>query len=94
MQRITGALADEIIAGRLACDETPTRIVIRIGSVTLFEKAAATVNQSFLPTAKKIAVALDKEPGQIFIDGDTDSDPIKTVQFPSNYELLGRAPPP
>ena len=37
-QRITGALADEIMAGRLACDQTATRIVLRIGSVTLFEQ--------------------------------------------------------
>jgi type VI secretion system protein ImpK len=30
---------------------------------------------------------LDKEPGAIRIDGYSDTDPIKTVSFPSNWEL-------
>ena len=36
---------------------------------------------------KKIAAALDKEPGAIHVDGYTDTDPITTVAFPSNFEL-------
>ena len=36
---------------------------------------------------RKIAAALDQEPGAIHVDGYTDADPIQTVAFPSNFEL-------
>ena len=87
LERIRAALADEILAGKVGADQTATTIFIRIGSVVLFPSGGAKVNDSFAPIAKKIAPSLDKEPGAIRVDGYTDSDPIKTVAFPSNFEL-------
>ncbi len=87
LERIRAALADEILAGKVSADQTATSIIIRIGSVVLFPSGGAKVNDSFAPIAKKIALSLDKEPGAIRVDGYTDSDPIKTVAFPSNFEL-------
>lgn len=87
LERIRAALADEILAGKVGADQSATTIFIRIGSVVLFPSGGAQVNASFAPIAKKIAASLDKEPGAIQVDGYTDSDPIKTVQFPSNFEL-------
>jgi type VI secretion system protein ImpK len=85
-ERINRALADEL--GRtLTTEQNPRRIVIRIASINLFGKGDARIVPAFAPTAQKIAAALDKEPGTIFIDGYTDPDPIKTREFPSNYEL-------
>ena len=37
--------------------------------------------------AAKIAAILDKEPGGIRVIGNTDNTPIKTVRFPSNWDL-------
>jgi type VI secretion system protein ImpK len=92
LERIKAALADEIVANKVAADENDTSIFVRIGSLVLFPSGGATVNDSFAPIAKKIAAALDKEPGDIRIVGHTDNDPIKTVAFPSNFELsLARA---
>ena len=87
LERIRAALADEILANKVGADQSATTIFIRIGSVVLFPSGGAQVNASFAPIAKKIAASLDKEPGAIQIDGYTDNDPIKTVQFPSNFEL-------
>ena len=85
-ERINRALADEL--GRtLTTEQNAKRIVIRLASFTLFSKGDARIVPAFMPTARKITAALDKEPGAIFIDGYTDSDPIKTREFPSNYEL-------
>ena len=53
----------------------------------LFPSGGAKVNDSFAPIATKIAAALDKEPGAVHVDGYTDSDPIRTIAFPSNFEL-------
>jgi type VI secretion system protein ImpK len=87
LQRIRAALADEIMRGKLSADQNATSIIIRIGNLVLFPSGEAKVNASFAPIAAKIARTLEKEPGGIHIDGYSDTDPIKTVTFPSNWEL-------
>ncbi|HXW20064.1 MAG TPA: type VI secretion system protein TssL, long form, partial [Roseiarcus sp.] len=87
LERIRAALADEIMAGKLTVDQTATSIIIRIGNLVLFPSGAAKVNDTFAPIAAKIARTLEKEPGGIRVDGYSDTDPIKTVAFPSNWEL-------
>jgi type VI secretion system protein ImpK len=92
LQRIRGALADEIGAKLLNAEQTANEIVITVGNVSLFGSGAAEVRQAFLPIAAKIAATLEKEPGWIKVTGHSDNQPIKTVRFPSNYELsLARA---
>ena len=87
LERIRAALATEIMQSKLAVDQTATSIVVRIGNLVLFPSGAAKVNDAFAPIAAKIAQTLEKEPGGIRIDGYSDTDPIKTVTFPSNFEL-------
>ena len=81
------ALAAEIMAGKASADQTPTTIFVRVGNVVLFSSGGSNANPSFAPIAKKIAAALDHEPGDITVAGFTDGDPIKTLAFPSNFEL-------
>ncbi len=87
LQRIRAALADEILAKKVDANQNATRIIVTIGNLVLFPSGGAKVNDGFAPLAAKIAKSLDKEPGGIRIDGYTDSDPIKTLAFPSNFEL-------
>ena len=87
LQRVRAALAKEILAGQLDAMQSATTIFIRIGNAVLFPPGSAKANASFLPLAAKIAAALEREPGPIHVDGYTDSDPIRTVSFPSNFEL-------
>jgi type VI secretion system protein ImpK len=87
LQRIRAALAKEILAGKVDAVQSATTIFIRIGSVVLFPPGGAKVNDSFAPIGAKIAASLDREPGAIHVDGYTDSDPIRTIAFPSNFEL-------
>ena len=92
LQRIRGALKAEIGAKLLNVEQTANEIVITVGNVSLFGSGAAEVRQAFLPIAAKIAASLEKEPGWIKVTGHSDNQPIKTVRFPSNYELsLARA---
>jgi type VI secretion system protein ImpK len=94
LERIRAVLAKEILAGEVDADQNASSIFIRIGNVVLFSKGGAKVNDSFTPIATKIGASLDKEPGEIRIDGYTDSDPIPpgTLAFASNFELsLARA---
>ena len=84
---IRKALAQEIMAGKVSADQTPSTIFVRVGSVVLFPSGGANANPAFAPIAKKIGTALDKQPGEITVTGYTDGDPIKTIAFPSNFEL-------
>jgi type VI secretion system protein ImpK len=84
---IKQALAAEIMAGKVSAEQTPSTIFVRVGSVVLFPSGGANANPSFAPIARKIADALDKQPGAITVTGYTDSDPIRTIAFPSNFEL-------
>jgi type VI secretion system protein ImpK len=87
LQRIRAALAKQILARQVDALQSATTIFVRIGNGVLFPAGGAKVNASFLPIAAKIGGALDREPGPIRVDGYTDSDPIATVVFPSNFAL-------
>ncbi|MDE3177627.1 MAG: type IVB secretion system protein IcmH/DotU [Pseudomonadota bacterium] len=87
LQCIRKALASEIMAGKVSAEQTASTIFVRVGSVVLFPSGGANANTAFAPIARKIAQALDKQPGDITVTGYTDADPIKTIAFPSNFEL-------
>jgi type VI secretion system protein ImpK len=87
LQRIRNALALEKTECAMTADQTPSFIVIRVCDLVLFASAQATVLDAFKPVAARVAATLDKEPGRIRIVGHTDSSPMKSVRFPSNFEL-------
>ena len=87
LQRIRNALALEKTACAMTADQTPSFIVIRVCDLVLFASGQANVLDAFKPVAARVAATLDKEPGRIRIVGHTDSSPMKSVRFPSNFEL-------
>jgi type VI secretion system protein ImpK len=87
LQRIRNALALEKTACAMTADQTASFIVIRVCDLILFAPGQATVLDAFKPIAARVAATLDKEPRHIKIVGHTDNTPIKTVRFPSNFEL-------
>lgn len=87
LQRIRNALGAEKLACAMTADQTGSYIIIRVCDLVLFAPGEATVLDAFKPVAARVAATLDKEPGHIKIIGHTDSSPIHTVRFPSNFEL-------
>src|SRR4051794_717783 len=87
LQRIRNALAKENTACAMTADQTASFIVIRVCDLALFASGQATLLDGFKPVAARVAATLDKEPGRIRVIGHTDSSPIRTVRFPSNFEL-------
>jgi type VI secretion system protein ImpK len=45
------------------------------------------VRDEFAPLITKIASVIEKEPGTVKVVGHTDSAPIRSVRFPSNFHL-------
>ncbi len=87
LERIRAALAAEIAARKLNADQTANEIIVTVGNVQLFAAGQAEVLDTFKPIAGRIADTLEKEPGWIKVVGHSDSTPIRTARFPSNYEL-------
>jgi type VI secretion system protein ImpK len=83
-----GRLRKELNIGDCSVvDQTANLIVIRLCDQVTFDPGQATVKDQFKPLAAKIAALLDKEEGTIRVVGHTDSSPIHTVRFPSNWQL-------
>jgi type VI secretion system protein ImpK len=58
-----------------------------MANLTLFAPGDATVRDEFKPLIAKVATVLEKEPGAVKVVGHTDSAPIRSVRFPSNFHL-------
>jgi type VI secretion system protein ImpK len=87
LQRIRNALGVEKLACAMTADQTGSYIIIRVCDLVLFAPGEAAVLDAFKPVAARVAATLDKEPGHIKIVGHTDSLPIHTIRFPTNFEL-------
>jgi len=83
LPRIRRELADECIT----VTQAASVIVIRLCDLALFESGKAEVREGFKPAAARIAKLLDQETGFIKVVGHTDSEPIKSVRFPTNFHL-------
>jgi type VI secretion system protein ImpK len=86
-QRISAQLAPEIGSGKISVTQTGNEIIIRVGDLILFAPGQARVLDQFKPISARIAAILETESGAIRVVGHTDSTPIKTVRFPSNFDL-------
>ena len=73
-------------ADQLAVIENGNQITLRIAAA-LFAPGDATLKPEFQTLIGRIGGLLEKEPGAIRVVGHTDSSPIKTVRFPSNFAL-------
>ena len=53
----------------------------------MFLANSASVQPAFVPLLERIAAILKDQPGSLQVIGYTDDQPIRTVQFPSNFQL-------
>ena len=92
LQRIRAALAKEILAGKVDATQSATTIFIRIGNVgavSFRRRKGQRLLRSASRRRSQRRSTVSRAP--IHVDGYTDSDPIRTVAFPSNFELSAGA---
>jgi type VI secretion system protein ImpK len=75
---------DQGLVSVLGTDATP---IVRIRNQGLFASGSATLNERFAPLLDRIGKALAAEKGSVNVIGYTDNQPIRTVKFPSNFQL-------
>ncbi len=85
-QRIRTFLAPEIAQNLVTVVEDATTVRVRT-TVGLFDPASDQMIPDRMPLFKRIAAALNTEPGPIQVEGYTDSDKIHTLAFPDNVAL-------
>lgn len=62
-------------------------LVIRVSERLFFESGDASIRPEFIPMLNVLAKAFENIPNHIRVEGHTDSVPINTPKFPSNWEL-------
>lgn len=80
-------LASDIAAGRVEVIDRAQGQTVIIRGDGLFASARASVNDALLPLLRRIGDALGQLPGRVLVTGHSDSVPIKTLRFPSNWHL-------
>lgn len=85
--RLPRFLEAEVKAGLAAVHESEGKSVITIRGDGIFDPGSARVRDSVLPLLGRIAAELRQRPGAVIVTGHTDSQPIRSVRFPSNFHL-------
>ena len=85
--RLAGFLQPEIAAGLVRVEDLADRSIVTIKGDGFFEPGSDVLNRAVYPLLVRIAEALAKTPGAVQINGHTDSQPINTVRYPSNWHL-------
>src|SRR5262249_33806239 len=85
--RLAPFLAEDIRRGLVAVDDRPDRSIVTIRGDGLFRPGDAAPRIEDQGLLERIADALTKVPGRVEVIGHTDSVPIRTLRFPSNWEL-------
>jgi len=87
LDRLRSFLAPEIAAHLVSVVGTEAVPIVRISGTGLFASGSATLEPRFLGLLGRIGEALKTEAGPVTIAGYTDNQPIRSVQFPSNFQL-------
>jgi chemotaxis protein MotB len=87
LNSLTQQLSEEIAAGKIEVNLQPRGLVISLRQATFFPSGTDAVDPATYPSIAKIAKALNGIENPIRIEGHTDSRPIHTARFRSNWEL-------
>jgi chemotaxis protein MotB len=87
MQYLNKALENEIQQGKLELRLEPRGLVVSLRQAAFFPSGEDTVDPKTYPAIEKIAQTIRDLPNAVRLEGHTDSVPIHTARFRSNWEL-------
>ena len=87
LDRLRKFLQPEIEQGLVEVTGTVGQPLVRITARGMFASGSATVEPAFKPLLDRIGLALKEERGTVRVIGYTDDQPIRTIAFPSNFQL-------
>jgi chemotaxis protein MotB len=87
MQYLSKSLEEEIHQGKIEMHLEPRGLVVSLRQATFFPSGEDSVDPKTYPSIDKIAQTIRELPNTVRLEGHTDSIPIHTARFPSNWEL-------
>jgi type VI secretion system protein ImpK len=87
--RLAQYLQSDIKAGLVAVRDELDRSVVTIRADSVFPAGSATLKPEQFESMGRIADALARGGGQILVTGHTDSTPMRSARFPSNWHISG-----
>ncbi len=88
LERLRAAMKADIDAGTVVVDMKGDFIFVRVNNALLFATGKADTKPEFAELAGRIADALNKEPGPVFVYGYTDNVPMSgRGRFKNNHDL-------
>lgn len=82
-----GFLQPDVEAGRVSLTRKDDAVLVRIRNTGLFAPGSVAIGEDFDGLLNRIGAALASEDYRATVIGHTDDRPIRTVRFPSNWEL-------
>jgi len=80
-------LAEEVDLGAVEIRVEERGVIVGLNSAVFFSTGDDTIEPAAYATLEKVAVILNRLPNALRLEGHTDSLPINTARFPSNWEL-------
>jgi len=87
LENLNKSMKDAGLDGTIELDMDATGIHIRLGDKVLYDIGKAKIKPGAHTILREIAMLISRDTKEIFVEGHTDNVPIKTVKFPSNWEL-------
>jgi len=84
---ISAAMSDLIKTNLVVVRRKGSTIEVEIRTDILFPSGSATLSPTAVGVIRKLSQTLASLPNPVRVEGHTDSQPIDTVEFPSNWEL-------
>ena len=85
--RLGKFLQPEIDEKLVTVDDQADRSIIVLLGDGMFDRGSTDVKARYVKVIDRVANALNSVPGAVRIVGHTDNQPIRSLRFPSNYEL-------
>jgi chemotaxis protein MotB len=87
LERLGKELRREIAQGKLELSLEPRGLVVSLRQAAFFPSGEDVIDPATYPIVEKIAATLNALDNRVRMEGHTDSVPIRTGRFPSNWEL-------
>ncbi len=87
LKSLSAELKDEIASGKVEVSLEPRGLVVSLKQTAFFPSGTDLIEPATYPILAKLADALNAVQNPLRIEGHTDSQPIHTARFRSNWEL-------
>ncbi len=87
LRQVSAELADDLQAGRIQLDRTAESVVLRFPDAILFDRGSAEVRPGARLLLDRVGKLLQTLPNALEAEGHSDTLPIRSSQYPSNWEL-------